>query len=94
MQFAIYCLDKPDSLQLRLDTRPTHLVYLDSFEDKLVFAGPLLAEDGKSPIGSLLVFEGADAAAAKAFADGDPYAKAGLFAQVTIRPVRQVYPKA
>lgn len=90
MLFAIVCEDKPAALALRLATRPPHLEYLDSQVEALVQAGPLLDGEGK-PCGSLLIVEAADQAAAEAFAAADPYAKAGLFAKVTIRPFRQVY---
>jgi len=38
--------------------------------------------------GSLLVIEVADLAAAQAFSAADPYAKAGLFERVEVRPFR------
>ncbi|MGN7959260.1 YciI-like protein [Brucella sp. 22210] len=85
MLFALLCNDKPDHLQVRLDTRPTHLEYLTSLGDVLKFAGPFLGEDGK-PNGSLLVVEAEDKAAASAIGANDPYAKAGLFQDVTVRP--------
>ncbi|MFC4626533.1 YciI-like protein [Daeguia caeni] len=85
MLFALLCNDKPDHLQLRLDTRPAHLEYLDSLGDTVKFAGPFLGDDGK-PNGSLVVVEAADKAAAEAIAASDPYAKAGLFQDVTVRP--------
>ncbi|MBN9046493.1 MAG: hypothetical protein J0H18_12635 [Rhizobiales bacterium] len=85
MLFAILCNDKPGHLQLRLDTRPTHLDYLGSLGETLKFAGPFLGEDGK-PNGSLVVVEAADKAAAESIAANDPYAKAGLFGDVTVRP--------
>ncbi len=94
MLFAIYCRDKADHLDLRKATRAEHLPYLKSFADKMVFAGPLLAEDGETPIGSLLVLDLEDRAAAEAFAAGDPYANVGLFAETTITGVRQVLPAA
>ena len=86
MLYALICTDKPESLQLRLDTRPTHLDYLNGLNEAgtIKFAGPFLNADGK-PNGSLVVVEAEDEAAAKAIADGDPYAKAGLFATVEIR---------
>ena len=94
MLYAITCLDKPGSLEVRLGNRPAHLAYLESQGDKLVTAGPLLSEDGQTPLGSLLVFEAASRAEAEAFAAGDPYALAGLFESVAIRPWRKVFPKA
>ena len=90
MLFAIVCEDKPAALELRLATRPTHLEYLDSQGEALVQAGPVLDAEGK-PCGSVLIVEAADQAAAEAFAAADPYAQAGLFAKVSIRPFRQVY---
>ena len=56
MHFAFLCKDKPGSLQVRLDTRPEHLAYLNALnaDGKLGFAGPFLGDDGK-PTGSLVV---------------------------------------
>jgi uncharacterized protein len=85
MLYALICNDKPGQLQLRLDTRTAHLAYLDGLGDALKFAGPFLDTDSK-PNGSLVVIEAADAASAQAIAGEDPYAKAGLFASVDIRP--------
>lgn len=85
MLFALICTDKPGHLQVRLDTRPTHLDYLNGLGDRLKGAGPFLGEDGK-PNGSLVIIEAEDLNAAKTIADNDPYAKAGLFASVEIRP--------
>ncbi len=90
MLFAITNLDRPGSADLRAATRDVHLGYLDGVLAQLAFAGPLLDADGK-PVGSLLIVEAADHAAAEAFAAADPYAKAGLFESVTIRPYRLVY---
>ncbi|EHL95496.1 hypothetical protein HMPREF9946_05183 [Acetobacteraceae bacterium AT-5844] len=90
MIFSVVSLDKPNALELRLATRPSHLEYLDSQVESIVMGGPVLDAEGK-PCGSLLLVEAPDEAAAAAFAAADPYAKAGLFASVTIRPFRAVY---
>jgi uncharacterized protein YciI len=86
MLFALICKDKPGSLQVRLDTRPTHVAFLEGLngEGKLAFAGPFLNAEGK-PDGSLVVVEAPDLAAAQALSAADPYAKAGLFENVEIR---------
>lgn len=81
MPIALIARDAPDSLQIRLDTRPAHLDYLKSTEE-LIHAGPLLGDDEK-PIGSLIVLD-MDMDAAQAWADADPYAKAGLFSSVEL----------
>ena len=89
MLFAITCTDKPDSLPLRMATRPNHLAYLETYISKVVMAGPLLDGDGR-PAGSLLIVDVADRPEAEGFAAGDPYAKAGLFESAIIRPFRVV----
>ena len=90
MLFAITCTDKPNSLELRMATRPAHLEYLKSEMARFLVVGPVLDAEGK-PCGSLLVVEAEDQAAAEAFAAGDPYAKAGLFETVQVRPFRMVF---
>ena len=93
MHFVFHCTDKPDSAALRAANRPAHLAHLERHADAILAGGPLLGEDGASPVGSLLILDFPDRAAAERFAAADPYAKAGLFAAVTITPWRQVYPK-
>ena len=94
MLYSLYCTDKPGSLEVRLGNRPAHLAYLEGLGDRLITAGPLLADDGQTPCGSLVIIEGADKADAEAVAAGDPYAAAGLFESVVIRPWRRVFPKS
>ncbi len=52
--------------------------------------GPLLDPAGEKPIGSLLILDCEDEAAARALLARDPYAKAGLFASVELKPWRRV----
>lgn len=85
MLFALICRDKPGHLQLRRDTRPEHLDFLDGLGDRLKLAGPLLDSQG-DPNGTLAIIEAEDLAAAEALVATDPYAKAGLFEDVSIRP--------
>ncbi len=81
--FAIHCLDKPASLDLRLANREAHLAYVAGFKAHLKLAGPLLDEAG-GMAGSLLIMEFDDIAQAKAFSAEDPYNKAGLFQRVDV----------
>lgn len=92
MHFVIYCLDKPDHLQLRMDSRPAHVEYLKAHADKIVAAGPMLTDDGKGMTGSTLLMEFNDRAEAEDWAANDPYAKAGLFASVDIHAWKKVFP--
>ena len=89
--FAIIAHDRPDTGTLRADTRPRHLPYLEAIVAQTVVAGPMLDESGV-PTGSLIIADFADLDAAKDFAAADPYAQAGLFAQVSVTGYRQVFP--
>lgn len=86
MLYALICTDKPNSLGLRKAKRPEHVDYLQSLGDALVIAGPFTEADGQTMNGSLIVVEAASMEAAREIAAGDPFAQAGLFASVEIRP--------
>ncbi len=87
MLYAFICTDKPgEGLALRKQNREAHLAYLDSLGDKLALAGPFLNEDGTEPRGSLVVVRAESREEAEAMAANDPYAKAGVFETVEIRP--------
>ncbi len=92
MLFALICNDKPGHLSVRMDTRPDHVAYLNDLNARgaLKFAGPFVDPEGK-PCGTLAVIEAADQQAANAIAASDPYAKAGLFESVEIRPWNWVF---
>ncbi len=99
MWYAIVGSDVPDSLARRLSVRPAHLERLKRLreEGRLLLAGPFPAIDAEDPgpagfSGSLIVAEFADLAAAKAWADADPYVAAGVYAEVSVRPFRKVAP--
>lgn len=85
--YALICTDKPDHEPLRKATRDAHLAYLNG-TGCVVMAGPFL--DNGTMIGSLVVIEAADRAAAAAWAKDDPYALAGLFADVRIEEWKKV----
>jgi uncharacterized protein len=88
--YVLICDDKPDSESLRKSVRDQHLEYLQGYDVR--FAGPMLAEDATTMIGSIIVIDVEDEATARQFAASDPYGTAGLFASVTIRPFKQVIP--
>lgn len=87
MLVALIARDKDGALQTRLDNRAAHLAYIE--ETGVVSqAGPLL--DGDAMIGSLVILDVADLAAAEDWAANDPYAKAGLFQSVQLIPWKKV----
>ncbi|UFW63804.1 YciI family protein [Rhizobium laguerreae] len=94
MLFALLCKDKPGHLNVRMDTRPTHIEHLIKLnaEGTLKIAGPFLDDDGK-PCGSLIIVEAESKEAARALANADPYAKAGLFESVDVKAYNWVFNK-
>ena len=90
--FAIHCIDKPESLALRLANRADHLAHVGMFRESVLVAGPLLGLEN-TPIGSLLIIDFADRKAAIQFAADDPYALAGLFASVAVTAWKKVLPE-
>lgn len=99
MWYVIEGTDVSGSLPRRLAARPAHLARLDTLkqEGRLLLAGPFPAIDAADPgeagfTGSLIVAEFSDLAAARAWADADPYVDAGVYARVDVRPFRKVLP--
>jgi uncharacterized protein YciI len=86
MLFAVIATDKDGGLQTRLATREEHIAYLKSLGDTVKIAGPFVQSGPDDPNGSLVIVEADDMAAAEELAANDPYAKAGLFQSVEIRP--------
>lgn len=89
--FAIHCIDKPDSAELRAANRPAHLAHVTALGDAVLVAGPLLRPDGR-PMGSLLIIDFDDRDAAVAFATADPYHQAGLFESRSVTNWHKVLP--
>lgn len=82
MLIALIAHDKPGALQVRKDNCADHLAYIES-TGAVSQAGPLLDENSDMA-GSLVILDVTDMAAAKVWAENDPYAKAGLFARVEL----------
>lgn len=89
MLWIIYQLDRPDGVAIRSATRTQHLAYLDEHENILVLGGAILADDSDERLGSCLVINVPNRAAADAFSENEPFRRAGLFASVTIRRMRR-----
>ncbi|MGI3169811.1 YciI family protein [Pseudooceanicola sp. C21-150M6] len=88
MFFALIAHDKPGALEVRKANRDAHLAYIAD-TGVVAQAGPLLDADG-AMCGSLVILSVETAEQAQTWADGDPYAKAGLFDTVTLMPWNRV----
>jgi uncharacterized protein YciI len=100
MLYAIISEDIKDSLEKRLSARPAHIERLTTLqnEGRLIIAGPHPAIDSEDPgpagfSGSLIVADFNSQADAQIWADADPYVTAGVYAQVTVKPFKKVFPQ-
>ena len=99
MLYSIIGTDHENSLQDRMQARPAHVERLQELQKqgRLVLAGPNPAIDSQDPgtsgfSGSLIVAEFSSLVAATAWAEADPYVAAGVYAQVAVKPFKQVFP--
>jgi hypothetical protein len=88
MLFVIIGHDKPNSMEHRMKVRPLHLDYIKQQQAVVKLGGALLTDDGQGMLGSMLVIDVADKAAAEAWSKADPYRRDGVFGEVEIRPFR------
>lgn len=100
MLYAIVGEDISNSQVKRVAARPTHLKRVDELiaAGKLVLGGAFPAIDSIDPgpagmTGSLIVAEFNSLEEAKGWINADPYVTEGVFAKVTVKPLRKVFPK-
>lgn len=101
MLYAIIGEDVADSLEKRKSVREQHIARLQQLQDegRMVLAGPNPAIDNEDPgpagfTGSIIIAEFESLEAAQAWADADPYIEAGVYAGVTVKPFKKVFPAA
>jgi uncharacterized protein YciI len=99
MLYVISGEDVASSLEKRLNARAAHLARLTELQNagRLLLAGPFPAIDSADPgpagfSGSLIVAEFDTLTAAQTWADADPYVAAGVYARVSVKPFKKVFP--
>ena len=97
MHYMILGHDGPDALPRRRELRPAHLARVQAMRDagRVLLAGPLPAVDSPDPgpagfVGSLIVAEFDSLAAARAWAEADPYRTGGVWARIEVHPFVRV----
>lgn len=86
--------DVPNSQDGRKKTRPAHLARLEALkaQNRLVMAGFMPHSHGIDAIsGSVIIADFTDLAAAKAWADDEPYLSC-VYSHIEVRPFVQVLP--
>ncbi len=99
MLYTIMGIDKADSLQSRVQSRPQHLARLKTLQDegRLILAGPHPAIDSEDPgpagfSGSLIVAEFADLETAQAWQRMTPIPGLASFRALPSNPSRRFCP--
>lgn len=91
--------DAPHSLAGRKANRAPHLARVEALREqgRLLLAGPLPAIDAADPgpagfTGSLIIADFDSLAAAREWAEADPYLSARVWQGVEVRPFLKVFP--
>ena len=99
MLYAIISEDISNSLERRKSARPAHLERIQDLVDegRIIVAGPHPAVDTEDPgeagfTGSLIVAEFSNLEEAQGWANADPYATAGVYARIIVKPFKKVLP--
>lgn len=101
MLYAIIGEDVADSLDKRKSVRDRHIARLQQLQEegRMVLAGPNPAIDSPDPgpagfSGSIIIAEFDSLKDAETWANADPYIEAGVYAKVSVKPFKQVFPDA
>ena len=89
MQYFTWGINKPGTTEQRTSLIRPHWDFIANFDKNLIARGPVLDEaDTSVVIGSIHILELEDPTKAEKFAYDEPFAKAGLFKSIIIKPFR------
>lgn len=87
MHWLMICRHRPGMEALRTATREAHRAHVVSGHDgrvRVLIGSALTEDDGATGFGNFGILEAPDRATAVAFAEADPYARAGIVATIEI----------
>jgi len=84
--YVMHGFDGPKGPEIRKATRPAHLEWIATLGPVAKLGGPMLAEDGATPVGSIIFLEAESLEEAKRIYAQDPYREAKLWERIEIRP--------
>ena len=89
MQYFTWGINKPGTTEQRTSLIKPHWDFIAKFDKNLIARGPVLDEaDTSVVIGSIHILELEDLTKAEKFVYDEPFAKAGLFESIIIKPLR------
>ena len=84
MAFLILTFDKDGHSHVRDAHRAAHYSHIQAHITKITAGGGLRDDDDRAFLGGCILFDAETREEAEAFADADPFTKAGLFSRVEI----------
>ena len=71
-------------IALREKAMDAHQIYLRKTQNQIRFTGPLLDDDGKTPVGAMALIDASDKADAQFWMDNEGYNRGGAFDRISI----------
>lgn len=88
MHFVVRYRDLPNTEAARKEHHPAHIQFRKGLGRDVLLSGPLLADAGDRPVGSMIILAAPDLATATAIANRDPLVSNGVFVLESITPFR------
>ncbi len=83
IQAMFHGLDGPGGPKVRAELQDAHEAYWEAHAGSVLVRGPLITDDGESAIGSVILLDVPDMAAARELMDAEPFHKARCYQDVT-----------
>jgi len=83
IQAMFHGLDGPNGPEVRAELGAANEAYWESRGEAVLCRGPLLSDDGESPIGDVVLLDVPDMAAARTLIEGDPFFEAECCSDIT-----------
>ncbi len=80
----VFAIDGPDMVEKRKERQPAHRAFLEERADITMMRGPMVQDDGVTPLGSLFLFDVPDMKTGRAMWAEEPNNKAGVYKEVEI----------
>jgi uncharacterized protein YciI len=94
MYWLMVCRHRPGQEALRAEMRAAHRAHVASGHDgrvAVLIGSALTGDDGVAAIGNFGILAATDRAAALAFAEADPYARAGIVESIEITALASTF---
>jgi uncharacterized protein len=85
--YAVHAIDRPNTLQQRLDHYAAHRAFVEDQEEQgvtVILSGPLQSDNGEVMTGSLFILDASDRSKIEAFVAQDPFTLKGIWGEVKI----------